>query len=86
MVLKSGYVYKKGGEVIRTVRFMDDDEQDAECLEMIGLIENGEDLLFDPVEVSTQHSKAFEEIRRAIDPLRSGWHNFTITKDAWGKL
>ena len=50
MVLKSGYVYKKGEEVVRMARYLDDDQQTAEGLEMIGLIDNGEDVLFEPLQ------------------------------------
>jgi len=65
---------------------LSDEEMKSRGYDCVGFRRNGVDEEYEPVEVITNHSKAFEEIRRAIDPLRSGWHNFTITKDAWGKL
>lgn len=72
MVLKSGYVYKKGEEVVRTARYLDDDQQTADGLEMIGLIDNGEDVLFEPLQakrasVDIFSHDVFKAVWRLVD-------------------
>ena len=69
MVLKSGYVYKKeNGAVVRMARYLDDDQQTAEGLEMIGLIDNGNDVLFEPLQAKRASVDIFSH-----DVFKAAW-------------
>lgn len=69
MVIKSGYVYKnRKGELVRMARHLDDGQQTAEGLEMIGLIDGGKDALFETFEAKRANVDIF-----SFDVFKTVW-------------
>lgn len=63
--LQNGYIYRgESGDVYHWAHHHDDEEQARKGIEMIGMIIDGKDVLFDGVE-----AKAFEESRANIDAM-----------------